>query len=93
MESALARVVVCAGREAVESWYSEISDYRWDGSTPDVDAVGHFTQLIWKETTSMGCAQARGPTNKILVVANYAPPGNVVGKFAACVPPLQYSTT
>ncbi|KAL1431694.1 hypothetical protein MTO96_013803 [Rhipicephalus appendiculatus] len=81
------------GREAVESWYSEISDYRWDGSTPDVDAVGHFTQLIWKETTSMGCAQARGPTNKILVVANYAPPGNVVGKFAACVPPLQYSTT
>ncbi|XP_037276373.2 Golgi-associated plant pathogenesis-related protein 1-like [Rhipicephalus microplus] len=81
------------GREAVESWYSEISDYRWDGSDPDVDAVGHFTQLIWKETTRMGCAQARGPTNKILVVANYAPPGNVVGKFAACVPPLQYSTT
>ncbi|XP_077555649.1 Golgi-associated plant pathogenesis-related protein 1-like [Haemaphysalis longicornis] len=76
------------GREAVESWYSEISDYRWDGSEPDLDAVGHFTQLVWKETTHMGCAQARGPTNKILVVANYWPPGNVVGKFATCVPPL-----
>ncbi|XP_054934338.1 Golgi-associated plant pathogenesis-related protein 1-like [Dermacentor andersoni] len=79
------------GREAVESWYSEISEYRWDGTDPDIDAVGHFTQVIWKETTRMGCAQARGPTNKILVVANYSPPGNVVGKFATCVPPLQYS--
>ncbi|KAK8766293.1 hypothetical protein V5799_006930 [Amblyomma americanum] len=79
------------GREAVESWYSEIADYRWDGSSPDIDAVGHFTQLIWKETTHMGCAQARGPTHKILVVANYSPPGNVIGKFAACVPPRLYA--
>ncbi|CAN7988841.1 unnamed protein product [Ixodes hexagonus] len=75
------------GREAVESWYSEISDYHWNGEEPDLDATGHFTQLIWKETTHMGCAQARSPKHKILVVANYLPPGNVVGKFATCVPP------
>lgn len=77
-----------AGREAVESWYSEISEYHWDGGEPDIDITGHFTQLIWKETTHMGCAQARGATHKILVVANYSPPGNVIGKFASCVPPL-----
>ncbi|KAM7303768.1 Golgi-associated plant pathogenesis-related protein 1-like [Ixodes scapularis] len=76
------------GREAVESWYSEISEYHWDGGEPDIDITGHFTQLIWKETTHLGCAQARGATHKILVVANYSPPGNVIGKFASCVPPL-----
>ncbi|XP_064457175.1 uncharacterized protein LOC135368027 [Ornithodoros turicata] len=81
------------GRDAVESWYSEIAEYRWNGQEPDLAATGHFTQLIWRDTTHVGTSFARSANNKILVVANYNPPGNVTGLFGQCVPPaIKYHT-
>lgn len=41
--------------------------------------VGHYTQLIWRGTTQVGCAVGRGQTNDILV-CRYFPAGNVVGQ-------------
>jgi hypothetical protein len=48
------------------------------------EATGHFTQLVWKNTTSMGCA--RKECNKDdapgwYVACEYWPRGNVVGQF------------
>ncbi len=43
--------------------------------------TGHFTQLVWKSTTSVGCAQCGGrgaQWYETYVVCNYKPPGNVV---------------
>ncbi|KAI8084979.1 CAP domain-containing protein [Halteromyces radiatus] len=44
------------------------------------EATGHFTQVVWKSTTSVGCA-----VNHCLGIpfysCNYVPPGNVVGQF------------
>jgi pathogenesis-related protein 1 len=44
-----------------------------------VPDAGHFTQMIWGETRFVGAALARTEQGDTYIVANYFPPGNVVG--------------
>lgn len=72
--------------KGMESWSGEKSAYK--SGTPltesNLDAVGHYTQMVWKATTSVGCGRAvvrRGPyMGFIVLVCNYDPPGNVTGE-------------
>lgn len=73
------------GAEAVDSWYSEIKDYRFGREPADLRA-GHFTQVVWKDSKELGIGTARSSSGKIYVVANYNPPGNMVGSFGTKVP-------
>lgn len=41
--------------------------------------VAHYTQMIWRGTTRMGCALHQGRQRDYLV-CRYAPAGNVVGQ-------------
>ena len=43
--------------------------------------VGHYTQMIWHDTTALGCAVAAGRAQEYLV-CRYAPAGNVWGRAA-----------
>ena len=43
--------------------------------------VGHYTQVVWRETQEMGCAVARGRTDDFLV-CRYYPAGNTYGRMA-----------
>lgn len=40
---------------------------------------GHYTQVVWRGTTHVGCGMASCGTSEVWV-CNYAPPGNVVGQ-------------
>lgn len=63
-------------RSAVNSWYSERSLYRGEPlSESNYKKVGHFTQLMWRNTTSVGCGAS---TKK--VVCRYYKQGNVFGE-------------
>ncbi len=42
--------------------------------------MGHYTQMIWKNTTHVGAGYAQCPSGAIIVVANYNPPGNYIGE-------------
>ena len=42
--------------------------------------------MIWKESEELGVGRAKSKSGKIIVVANYDPPGNVIGQFAKNVP-------
>ncbi len=42
--------------------------------------VGHYTQMIWKETQAVGCAGYDGPDGNYRLVCRYSPPGNVIGE-------------
>jgi hypothetical protein len=45
------------------------------------EETGHFTQIIWKSTTKVGCARCGGKGSKwyeTYVVCDYMPPGNIV---------------
>ncbi|CAG9783300.1 unnamed protein product [Diatraea saccharalis] len=50
---------------------------------------GHFTQMVWVATRFFGVGKARSRAGKVIVVANYSPPGNISGQFETNVlPPL-----
>jgi len=65
---------------AVESWAAEKKDYK--GGTIDANLVaGHYTQIIWRKTTEIGCGLAVCPAkNYVIAVCNYNPPGNYEGE-------------
>ena len=68
----------------VLSWYSEASKY--DYAKPDFSMeTGHFTQNVWKSTTAVGFGAKLLPDGAWLVVASFAPHGNMMGSFAANV--------
>ncbi|XP_042859515.1 uncharacterized protein LOC122245623 isoform X2 [Penaeus japonicus] len=76
------------GSEAVDSWYSEIKDFRFGREPADLRA-GHFTQVVWRDSKELGVGIARSRSGKIYVVANYNPAGNMVGSFSTKVPNLK----
>ncbi|XP_057653161.1 venom allergen 5-like [Diorhabda carinulata] len=65
---------------SVKKWYGEIvlmTAENFD-NLKDFSGVGHFTQIVWAETTHVGCAAAR-KGNTYLVACNYGPAGNLIG--------------
>ena len=74
---------------AADSWYAEIKSYNY-GKPGFSGATGHFTQVVWKSSTKLGCGIASGKFqgyNGRYVVCRYAPPGNVIGAFPQNVLP------
>ncbi|KAF2033908.1 PR-1-like protein, partial [Setomelanomma holmii] len=69
---------------AVLGWGMERERYSFQGGEFST-TTGHFTQLVWKATTNVGCARAdcndRGSAPGWFVVCEYWPGGNVVGNF------------
>ncbi|CAF4602544.1 unnamed protein product, partial [Rotaria sp. Silwood1] len=81
------------GSSPTNSWYNEINSYNF-GSPGFSSSTGHFTQVIWKGSKQLGIGIAFTSDNRTAyVVANYYPPGNVIGSFSSNVLPLCSTTT
>jgi uncharacterized protein YkwD len=72
-------------------WADEVVDYDYENNscTPG-EQCGHYTQIVWRDSTEVGCAMLpcggntgmgnAGMGNAEMWVCNYAPPGNWVGE-------------
>lgn len=66
---------------ASKSWYSEIEKYvHGPLSSDNWSAAGHYTQMVWYNTTAVGIGLSKCADGATLIVANYNPPGNYMGE-------------
>ena len=72
--------------EMLDSWGRE-KQYFVNGFFPNVSStnqwsdVGHYTQIVWSDTTQVGCSLSRN-RNFDFLVCRYNPPGNFQGQRA-----------
>jgi len=70
--------------EMVGLWRAEKKNFRLgifpnNSSTGRLDDVGHYTQIVWRQSRQVGCAIAHSETDDFLV-CRYAEGGNVMGQ-------------
>lgn len=88
--------MVPTGVDLADAWYAEIYDYTYgvvgepcvrqkcaDRSSPPC-SIGHFTQMMWRASTHLGCAKRECPNEQektSIGVCYYGEGGNIVGRI------------
>ena len=68
-------------KEAISNWAKNQRYYHGDTITAkNVMIFGHYTQIIWKETISIGCGMAKTAGGMYILVCLYNPKGNIIGQ-------------
>ena len=69
------------GPGAVSSWMSEKKNYDYAKNSCS-GVCGHYTQVVWKKTTKLGCALVNCPNLRFpsTIICDYAPGGNMNGE-------------
>lgn len=65
----------------IDAWGNERREYDFGNEGGFDKDTGHFTQLVWKATRSVGCARRLCGELGWFVVCQYEPPGNVDGGY------------
>ncbi|XP_058265978.1 peptidase inhibitor 16-like [Hemibagrus wyckioides] len=73
--------------KSMAKWFDEQKNYDYASNTCETGMCGHYTQVVWAKSSGVGCATHLCRTveytdykNATILVCNYYPPGNVVGK-------------
>ncbi|CAK9144997.1 unnamed protein product [Ilex paraguariensis] len=69
-----------SGTDAVNLWVSESVNYDYNSNSCTGEQCGHYTQVVWRDSTRLGCARVQCNNGGWFVTCNYDPPGNVIGQ-------------
>ncbi|KAI3396629.1 hypothetical protein diail_11883 [Diaporthe ilicicola] len=68
---------------AANMWIGEKSEYNGETITEsNYMNFGHYTQVVWKDTSKVGIAAVSDGAGGFYVVARYQEPGNMIGEAA-----------
>jgi pathogenesis-related protein 1 len=86
-ENIAASGAALAPTDVVALWGAEAASYDYATNSCSASTCGHYTQLVWRSTTSIGCALQQCSTGSPFgggswwfAVCDYSPPGNFVGQ-------------
>ncbi|KAL8137003.1 hypothetical protein V2J09_003004 [Rumex salicifolius] len=67
--------------EAVKMWVDEGLDYDYGSNSCAAGKVcGHYTQVVWRDSTALGCARAPCNNGGLFIICSYSPRGNMNGE-------------
>ncbi|KAI9388575.1 hypothetical protein POPTR_009G082900v4 [Populus trichocarpa] len=70
-----------SGTDAVKLWVDEKAFYDYNSnSCASGQQCVSYTQVVWGNSVSLGCAKVTCSAGGTFIVCNYDPPGNVVGQ-------------
>uniref|UniRef100_A0A8R7QAK9 SCP domain-containing protein n=1 Tax=Triticum urartu TaxID=4572 RepID=A0A8R7QAK9_TRIUA len=68
-------------RHTVDEWSDEKQNYHYGSNSCDAGKqCGHYTAVVWKHTTAVGCGRVTCTSGDTLMVCSYYPPGNYDGE-------------
>ena len=68
--------------DASKSWYEEKSNYSYERfGDSNQKEIGHYTQMVWKNTKEVGVGIGYCKSGGIIIVASYFPAGNYIGQY------------
>ncbi|GLJ27142.1 hypothetical protein SUGI_0532110 [Cryptomeria japonica] len=68
-------------KDAVSAWIGEYKFYNYQrNSCNGYQQCGHYTQIVWRKTRSVGCARIICNRGDVFMTCNYDPPGNYIGQ-------------
>lgn len=66
----------------VEAWAGEVSCFSYAQFENSCSCTcGHYTQIVWRNSTQLGCGVGACPGGGQVWVCNYDPPGNYLGQY------------
>ncbi|KAL2635444.1 hypothetical protein R1flu_006923 [Riccia fluitans] len=67
--------------DACRFWLNEKAYYNYESNYCRPGKMcGHYTQIVWRTTTRVGCASASCPAGGTFTVCNFSPKGNYIGR-------------
>ncbi len=75
------------GEKLIEEWYSQIEKYKFENPRKK-NSTANFTQMVWKGTNFVGFGAKKSQSGYYFAVALYYPIGNLEGKYAENVMPI-----
>ncbi|KAM0835489.1 hypothetical protein ACQ4PT_062891 [Festuca glaucescens] len=69
--------------QVVEKWADERPDYSYASNSCTAGRMcGHYTQIVWRNSTRIGCARVLCDRDAgVFITCNYSPPGNYIGQW------------
>ncbi|RCV19660.1 hypothetical protein SETIT_3G402800v2 [Setaria italica] len=67
-------------KTTVDQWSDEKRSYHYGSNSCDAGKMcGHYTAVVWKGTTTVGCGRVKCNNGDTMIMCSYWPPGNYDG--------------